>query len=115
MAAGEAQLTEAQLTDLLSGVVTGPGADQDGLTQSARTRAARTRPADPTTAVLARRIPGAEYRVVAGAGHMVNMEQPAAVNALLTRFLAGLPAPATERLSEQAEELTGRGDEQWSR
>jgi hypothetical protein len=42
MAAGEAQLTEAQLTDLLSGVATGPGADQDGLTQSARTRPART-------------------------------------------------------------------------
>ncbi len=67
------------------------------------------------SAVLARRIPGAEYRVVAGAGHMVNMEQPAAVNELLTRFLAGLPAPATEGLSEQTEELTEQGDEQWSR
>jgi pimeloyl-ACP methyl ester carboxylesterase len=67
------------------------------------------------SAVLARRIPGAEYRVVAGAGHMVNMEQPAAVNELLTRFLAGLPAPATERPSEQSEEPTERGDEQWSR
>jgi pimeloyl-ACP methyl ester carboxylesterase len=67
------------------------------------------------SAVLARRIPGAEYRVVAGAGHMVNMEQPAAVNELLTRFLAGLPAPATERPSEQAEELTEQGDERWSR
>ena len=48
------------------------------------------------SAVLARRIPGAEHRVVAGAGHMVNMEQPAAVNELLTRFLAGLPVPATQ-------------------
>jgi 3-oxoadipate enol-lactonase len=67
------------------------------------------------SAVLARRIPGAGYRVVAGAGHMVNMEQPAAVNGLLTRFLAGLPAPATEGLSEQTEELTEQGDEQWSR
>jgi 3-oxoadipate enol-lactonase len=47
------------------------------------------------SAVLARRIPGAEHRVVVGAGHMVNMEQPAAVNELLTRFLAGLPSPAT--------------------
>jgi len=56
------------------------------------------------SAVLARRIPGAEYRVVAGAGHMVNMEQPGAVNELLTRFLAGLPAAETER-----------GDERWSR
>ena len=67
------------------------------------------------SAVLARRIPGAQYRVVAGAGHMVNMEQPTAVNELLTRFLAGLPAPATEGLSEQTEELTEQGDEQWSR
>ncbi len=46
------------------------------------------------SAVLARRIPGATYRVVAGAGHMVNMEQPAAVSELLSRFLAGLPSPA---------------------
>lgn len=42
------------------------------------------------SAVLARRIPGAEYRVVANAGHMINMERPAAVNDMLTRFLAGL-------------------------
>jgi 3-oxoadipate enol-lactonase len=67
------------------------------------------------SAVLAAHIPGAEYRVVAGAGHMVNMEQPAAVNELLTRFLAGLPALATERPSEQAEELTEQGEERWSR
>ncbi len=46
------------------------------------------------SAVLARRIPGASYRVVADAGHMVNMEQPAAVNALLTEFLDGLPRPS---------------------
>jgi 3-oxoadipate enol-lactonase len=45
------------------------------------------------SAVLARRIPGAEYHVVADAGHMVNMEQPAAVNDLLNRFLDRL-APA---------------------
>ena len=67
------------------------------------------------SAVLARRIPGAEYRVVAGAGHMVNMEQPAAVNELLTWFLGGLPAPAADGLNEQTEELTEQGDEQWSR
>jgi len=48
------------------------------------------------SSVLARRIPGAEAHVVTGAGHMVNMEQPAAVNELLTRFLAGLPVPATQ-------------------
>ncbi len=47
------------------------------------------------SAVLARRIPGAEHRVVAGAGHMVNMEQPAVVNELLARFLDGLP-PASD-------------------
>jgi pimeloyl-ACP methyl ester carboxylesterase len=35
------------------------------------------------SAVLARRIPGAAYHVVADAGHMVTMEQPAAVNDLL--------------------------------
>jgi 3-oxoadipate enol-lactonase len=39
------------------------------------------------SAVLARRIPGAAYRVIAGAGHMVSMEQPAAVSELLTRFV----------------------------
>jgi pimeloyl-ACP methyl ester carboxylesterase len=39
------------------------------------------------SAVLARRIPGAIYRVVADAGHIINMEQPAAVNELLTRFM----------------------------
>lgn len=48
-------------------------------------------------AVLARRIPTAQYHVVRGAGHMVNMEQPAAVNELITTFLDHLaagPAPA---------------------
>jgi len=42
------------------------------------------------SAVLARRIPGARHHVVPGAGHMVNMEQPAAVNELLVGFLAQL-------------------------
>jgi 3-oxoadipate enol-lactonase len=56
------------------------------------------------SAVLARRIPGAEYHVIAGAGHMVNMEQPAALNNLLTRFLARLTAPATEELTEQTDQ-----------
>jgi pimeloyl-ACP methyl ester carboxylesterase len=45
-------------------------------------------------AVLARRIPGAQYRIVTGAGHMINMEQPAAVNELLARFLDQLPPAA---------------------
>jgi 3-oxoadipate enol-lactonase len=43
------------------------------------------------SAVLARRLPGAASRVVAGAGHMVNLEQPAAVNELMSGFLDGLP------------------------
>jgi 3-oxoadipate enol-lactonase len=46
------------------------------------------------SAALARRIPAAEYHVIADAGHMINMEQPAAVNDMLTRFLAGFPRPA---------------------
>jgi 3-oxoadipate enol-lactonase len=48
------------------------------------------------SAVLARRIPSARYHVVAGAGHMVNMERPAAVNGLLNRFLDGLAAPGRQ-------------------
>ena len=43
------------------------------------------------SAVLARRIPGARHQVVADAGHMINMEQPAAVNDALTGFLGELP------------------------
>ncbi len=38
------------------------------------------------SAVLARRTPGATHHVVADAGHMINMEQPAAVNQLLIRL-----------------------------
>ena len=41
------------------------------------------------SAVLARRIPGAAYHLVAGAGHMVSMEQPAAINDLLISFVQG--------------------------
>ncbi len=44
------------------------------------------------SAVLARRIPGARYHVVANAGHMINMEQPDAVNQVLGQFLEQLPA-----------------------
>jgi 3-oxoadipate enol-lactonase len=55
------------------------------------------------SAVLARRIPGAAHHVVAGAGHMINMEQPAAVNDALTRFLDELPSePAGQAGLEQA-------------
>ncbi len=59
------------------------------------------------SAVLARRIPGARYHVVAGAGHMVSMEQPAAVNEELTRFLDELPPLAAAPPSA--------GDARWDR
>jgi 3-oxoadipate enol-lactonase len=49
------------------------------------------------SAVLARRIPGARYHVVADAGHMINMEQPVAVNEVLTRFVDELPPPEEAR------------------
>ena len=42
------------------------------------------------SAVLARGLPAVQYHVVADAGHMINMEQPSAVNALLSRFLERL-------------------------
>ena len=63
------------------------------------------------SAVLARRIPGAQYRVITGAGHMANLEQPAAVNDLLTRFLAGLPPSVPGESAGPARE----GDEPWNR
>jgi len=48
-----------------------------------------------TTAVLA--LPGARHaarhHVVAGAGHMITMEQPGAVNDLLIQFLDQLSTP----------------------
>ena len=53
------------------------------------------------SAVLARRIPRATHHVVTGAGHMANMEQPAAVGELLTRFLDGLPPSADGRPAGQ--------------
>jgi 3-oxoadipate enol-lactonase len=57
------------------------------------------------SAVLARDIPGAELHVIGGAGHMINMEEPAAVSAMLLRFLdrvqdgaaSALPEPGDDR------------------
>jgi 3-oxoadipate enol-lactonase len=60
------------------------------------------------SAVLARRIPGAQYQQVTGAGHMINMEQPAVVNELLAGFLDQLPPPA-------AAAGTGPGEERCHR
>ncbi len=41
---------------------------------------------------IADAIPGAEYRVVAEAGHLLPLEKPAEVNAAIERFIGGLPA-----------------------
>lgn len=38
--------------------------------------------------LLARRIPGSEHRVIAGAGHLANLEQPTAFNDAVLAFLA---------------------------
>ena len=50
------------------------------------------------SAVLARRLPDVRQEVVAAAGHMVNLEQPAVVNALLARFLDQVLVPAAAGL-----------------
>ena len=42
------------------------------------------------SAVLARRIPGARYHIVAGAGHMITMERPAEVSQELGQFLGDI-------------------------
>jgi 3-oxoadipate enol-lactonase len=64
------------------------------------------------SAVLARRIPSARYHVVADAGHMINLEQPAAVNRMLDRFLEQLPgAAAAARTAGPAGEPNGGPDE----
>ena len=65
------------------------------------------------SAVLARRIPGAQYHKVAGAGHMINMEQPAVVNELLAGFLGRLPAASVVGAATGAG--TGPEDEPWNR
>ena len=42
---------------------------------------------------MAARIPGATYVELPGAGHLAHLEQPAAFNAAVQRFLDGLPTP----------------------
>ncbi len=41
---------------------------------------------------MAQAIPKASYRVLPGAGHLANLERPAAFDAALEEFLAGLPS-----------------------
>jgi pimeloyl-ACP methyl ester carboxylesterase len=41
---------------------------------------------------MARAIPGASYRVLARVGHLANLERPAAFDAVLDEFIAGLPS-----------------------
>ena len=60
------------------------------------------------SAVLGRRIPGARCHVVPGAGHMINMEQPAAVNELLARFLQQLPRPLEQQFPRPLEQQLPR-------
>lgn len=45
----------------------------------------------PGMAYMARKIPGARYDVIEGAGHGVNLDQPERVNGLLREFLDRLP------------------------
>jgi 3-oxoadipate enol-lactonase len=56
------------------------------------------------SAVLARDIPGAELQVIGGAGHMINMEQPAEVTAMLLRFLDRVQAGAGSALPEPGDD-----------
>ena len=42
---------------------------------------------------MAERIPGAALVILPGAGHLLNIEQPAAFNAALLAFLRGLARP----------------------
>jgi 3-oxoadipate enol-lactonase len=46
------------------------------------------------SAVLASRIPLAQSAVIAGAGHMINMEAPGVVNELMIQFADGLDQPS---------------------
>ncbi len=50
----------------------------------------------PLARGMAERIPGAELVLIAGAGHISNLERPAAFNAALSRFLSSHPGVATE-------------------
>jgi pimeloyl-ACP methyl ester carboxylesterase len=44
------------------------------------------------TGAMAAKIPGAEHRVIAGVGHMTNMESPSEVNRILGEFLERMKA-----------------------
>ena len=46
---------------------------------------------------MAARIPGAQYVLLEGAGHLAHLEQPGAFNAALGQFLQGLPGDPASR------------------
>ncbi len=52
-----------------------------------------------TSRVLADRIPGAEWAVIDGAGHLSNLEQPEAFNQAVLAFLRNMPAEAPARIA----------------
>jgi pimeloyl-ACP methyl ester carboxylesterase len=52
--------------------------------------------------MLARGIRGARLESIEGAGHLPNLEQPAAFNQALTHFLAGLPQPRAHARTRSA-------------
>lgn len=56
---------------------------------------------------LARAIPGADLRVIPGAGHFPNLEAPAAFNALLADFVSREPAPRLGRTPGRPRLLDG--------
>ena len=51
----------------------------------------------PMMAKMAARIPGAVFASLAGAGHLANLERPAAFNEALRSFLAATAAPSEHR------------------
>jgi 3-oxoadipate enol-lactonase len=73
-----AALRDADLTDAIAGITTPTlvvAGDQDLSTPVALVRA------------TAKRIPGARFEIIAGAGHIPSIEQPGALATLMTHFL----------------------------
>ena len=56
----------------------------------------------PMMEKMAARIPGAAYRVIEGAGHLANLERPAAFNAAVLDFLDGLDLTPSKLMENRA-------------